>query len=350
MILRLGFICAAIGAAVVPLPASWVEALYSRRVYLALQHALTPFSNHVPFALFDALLALASAWVVATLLRLPRRWRKDGAVRASASLVLAWVTAAAIAYLVFVAAWGLNYRRSPLTAKLSFSRQRVTDAAVRELASRVVVRANALRAAAIGRGPEWEDVTVLLEPSFARVQRQLAPVAPAVPGRPKRTVLTLWFERTGVDGMTDPFFLETLVNSSILPFERPVVTAHEWAHLAGYADESDANFIGWLVCLQGPPAAEYSAQLALLWQVLPALPGEDRTAMMKLVSAPVRADLRAIADRLAKTTPALREASWRVYDRYLKANRVEKGIRSYDAALELLLGTRFRGGWVPETK
>ena len=128
------------------------------------------------------------------------------------------------------------------------------------------------------------------------------------------------------------------------------MTAHEWAHLAGYADESEANFIGWLVCLQGPPAAEYSGQLALLWQVLPALSREDRQAAVKTLSPGVRADLAAIADRLSKATPVLREASWRVYDKYLKANRVEKGVRSYDAALELMLGTRFSAGWVPETR
>jgi hypothetical protein len=233
---------------------------------------------------------------------------------------------------------------------LSFSQARVTEAAARALAVRVAARANELRNGGGVEGPSWGAVTPLLAASFDRVQRQLAPVSPAVPGFAKRTMLTWWFERTGVDGMTDPFFLETLVNSSVLPYERPFVTAHEWAHLAGYADESEANFIGWLVCLQGPPAAEYSGQLALLWQVLPALPREDRTATVKSLSSGVRADLKAIADRVAKATPVLRDASWQVYDKYLKANRVEKGVRSYDAALGLVLGTRFGPGWVPEKR
>ena len=303
----------------------------------------------MPFALFDALLAVAAVWVVVSLAGLPRRWRKDGGVRACGMLLLRWATAAAVVYLVFLAAWGLNYRRAPLASRLSFSRDRVTEAATRELGRRAIARANDLRAAA-PEGPAWPAVVPLLSPSFDRVQQQLAPVVPAIPGRPKRTLLSGWFARSGVDGMTDPFFLETLVNSSILPIERPFVTAHEWAHLAGYADESEANFIGWLVCLQGPPAAEYSGQLALLWQVLPALSREDRQAAVKTLSPGVRADLAAIADRLSKATPVLREASWRVYDKYLKANRVEKGVRSYDAALELMLGTRFSAGWVPETR
>jgi hypothetical protein len=346
LILRLSLIFAAVGAALVPLPASWVEALYSQRAYLALQRVVTAASNRAPFALFDVLIGAALAWLIFTVLRLPRRWRKTGAARALGALVLGWAAAAAVVYLAFLAAWGLNYRRPPLASRLSFSRERVTESAAKTLAARIVPRANQLHTAG-GGGVDWAGVMPLLAPSFDRVQQQLAQVTPATPGRPKRTLLTLWFERAGVDGMTDPFLLETLVNSSILPFERPSVAAHEWAHLAGYADESEANFVGWLVCLQGPPAAEYSGHLALLWQVLPALSREDRAALPPL-SAGVRSDLKAIAERVAKATPVFREASWRVYDKYLKANRVEKGIRSYDAALELVLGTRFDDGWVPQ--
>ena len=36
--------------------------------------------------------------------------------------------------------------------------------------------------------------------------------------------------------------------------ERPFVIAHEWAHLAGYADESEANFVAWLTCRRADPA------------------------------------------------------------------------------------------------
>ena len=39
--------------------------------------------------------------------------------------------------------------------------------------------------------------------------------------------------------------------------------------------------------------------------------------------------------------------SWAVYDQYLKANRVDDGIRSYSAVITLLLRTRFAADWVP---
>ncbi len=47
--------------------------------------------------------------------------------------------------------------------------------------------------------------------------------------------------------------------------------------------------------------------------------------------------------------PARRDpiSGWRVYDRYLKANRVEEGVRSYGAVVTLILRARFEPGWVP---
>ena len=100
--------------------------------------------------------------------------------------------------------------------------------------------------------------------------------------------------------MTDPYFLETLVAGDLLPFEQPFVVAHEWSHLAGYADEGDANFVGWLTCLGGSDADHYSGWLLPLWR--------DRSGRQRgrwagfagrLAPGPT-ADRRAIADRVRR--------------------------------------------------
>jgi hypothetical protein len=61
-----------------------------------------------------------------------------------------------------------------------------------------------------------------------------------------------------------------------------------------------------------------------------------------------RADIEAIADRLRRgQLPPLRRASWAMYDQYLKANRVEAGVRSYGLVVTLLVQARFTGDWEP---
>jgi hypothetical protein len=143
--------------------------------------------------------------------------------------------------------------------------------------------------------------------------------------------------------MTDPYFLETLVASDLLPFEQPSVVAHEWSHLAGLTDEGEANFLGWLTCLRGTVPHQYSGWLFLYAEIVNGLPQEGaRTISGQLESGP-RSDLQAIRQRYAReVSPQLAGAGWQVYDRYLKANRVEAGTASYAEVVQLILGTGIR--------
>jgi uncharacterized protein DUF3810 len=188
-----------------------------------------------------------------------------------------------------------------------------------------------------------------LERSFAEAQRMLGAPRIAVTGVPKRSLLTMYFRRAAIDGMTDPFFLEIIVNPDVLPVERPFVLAHEWAHLAGYADESEANFVAWLTCIRGDAVAKYSGWMAAYAHASAALPREDRRALAPLDPGP-RDDLRAIAARYDRSSPIVRHAARDVYDRYLRANRVAEGIASYDAVVRLMLGTNFETGWTPKVR
>ena len=142
--------------------------------------------------------------------------------------------------------------------------------------------------------------------------------------------------------MTDPFFLETLVASDLLPFERPFVIAHEWSHLAGFADEGEANFVGWLTCLHGSAPVQYSGWLSLYAEVIGGLSAlATRADVAARLDAGPREDLRALADRLTRNVnPTVSAAGWRVYDQYLKANRVEDGSASYARVVRLALGTQ----------
>lgn len=347
-ILRLATVAIAVVAAWLPLPASLVERVYSSGFYPAWQRAVTAASNRVPFALLDILIVLAGVRVLFLLVRLVRPGGRTWLLGAVGSLVRL-AAFAAVVYLVFLASWGLNYRRPPLESRLDHAAERVNPRAAAALARRLVSGANRLHAETRREGESWEQAAAGLASPFAAVQQQLRgrDATLARPGRAKWSALTHYFERAGVDGMTDPFFLEVLVNRGLLPFERPAVLAHEWAHLAGFADESEANFVGWLVCLQGPRPAQYSAHLAILWDLFGALPPDERERASRNLAPGPRADLEAVAARVATTSPALRQASWRIYDRYLKANRVEAGVRSYGAALQLLLGTRMEPGWKP---
>jgi hypothetical protein len=348
LVVRLTVVTLAAAAALLPLPAALVERVFSQGLYPWIQAGLTRFSNKVPFALFDVLLA-AGLLVLANISNhAVSQWRRAERVRALVMAGQRLVTWGALVYLVFLLLWGFNYRRVPLREKLDFSAQRANAGALRALNERAVSELNALHDSAHQAGwAEWRELPKELGNAFRLTERELGAGSLAVPGVPKWSVLTFYFERAGVEGMTDPFFLEVLVDRSLLPFERPFVAAHEWAHLAGYADEAEANFVGWLTCLHGGPTARYSAWLSISGSLFSALPPDERAAITKRLAVGPRGDLQEIRRRVAREWRMMRRASWRIYDRYLKANRVEAGVASYDEVTLLILGTRFKDGWVP---
>ena len=340
---RVALVAGAAVAELAPLPPAAVDRWYSARVYATLQPLLTSLSNLAPFALIDVLIgAVAVLWVALAardLLRASSRLRR---ARQIVGRTIVW---SAALYLLFLALWGLNYRRPRMRETLPYDASAVTaDAAV--AAGRLAVdRLNALHDGAYAAGwPSADAVDADLADGFARAVRDAGIARDVVPARPKRTILDWYFRRAGVDGMTDPFFLETLVAGSILPFERAFVVAHEWSHLAGIADEGEANFAAWLSCIRGSPPHAYSGWLFLYGELARAVSGRDRAALSSALAAGPRADVRAIHDRYAReVNPRVSMVGWRVYDSYLKANRVQAGAASYDEVVRLVLGVRVAG-------
>ena len=339
---RAALIAAALGAALVPWPPGAVERWYSARVFATLQPLVTSLSNLATFALLDLLIAAIAVTGIALAIRDLRRARP---LRGAYLIARRTVVLAAALYLLFLALWGLNYRRPRLRDELPYDASAVTPTAAAAAARLAVERLNALHDAAHAAG--WVEPDVVdanLSDGFARAVRDVGITREVVPARPKRTLLDPYFRSAGVDGMTDPFFLETLVAGGLLPFERPFVVAHEWSHLAGIADEGEANFTAWLACVRGSPPNAYSGWLSLYGQLARAVNGRDRAALSGALAAGPRADLRAIRDRAAhEVNPRISGAGWRVYDSYLKANRVEAGAASYDEVVRLILGLRVNG-------
>jgi uncharacterized protein DUF3810 len=342
---RLILVLVAIAAAIVPIPAKLVDRYFSVGIYPSIQRLVTSASNAVPFAVVDLVGLLIVAVWAALAWRDARHSPWARTIGRIAARTLSWC---AVLYLCFLGTWGFNYRRVPLIDRLQFDAARVSPERAREVAVQAADELNALYGGAHALPPMTGGIDPDLAAAFAQAQRDLASKWSAVPARPKHSLLDPYFLRAGVDGMTDPFFLETLVASDLLPVERPFVVAHEWAHLAGITDEGEANFVGWLSCLRGAPAHRYSAWLFLFSELTQSVPRQDRSAVAARLAAGPRNDLRAIARRIQEhLNPRVATAGWRVYDRYLKANRVEHGTASYAEVVTLVLGVKLDPSGAP---
>jgi hypothetical protein len=345
LLTRIVLVGAGVAAALAPLPRHRVAAVYTAGFYAAWQPLVTRVSNTTPVAWLDVLIVAVALLWTAALVRDLLRHRVMPALGYAALRTAAW---AGGCYLLFLATWGLNYRGVALVDTLQFDATAVSAAHALEVAGATVSRLNALYPESRDGPVSPAPVDPLLADAYVRALADLGRPTTFTPGRPKRTLLDAYFRRAGVDGMTDPYFLETLVVSDLLPIERPFVIAHEWGHLAGITDEGEANFVGWLTCLRGAPPHQYSAALFLYAAIARALRPRDRaTVAARLASGP-RADLTAIAQRARENiNPVVASAGWRVYDQYLKANRVEHGTTSYDEIVRLVLGVKMSPAGVP---
>ena len=330
-------------AAFIPLPSGFIERFYSRGFYPVLQNGLTWLSSLAPFALLDvALVAIVVFWIALV----ARRWRTGGAAPALRAGVTSLAIIVSTVVLVFLVFWGFNYRRVPLEVRLDYDHARVTRDVTLRFAQLAVDRVNDLEPKKETKGDSHER----LVRAFAATQQRLGAARTARPAAPKTSFFSWYLRLAGIDGMVDPWFLEILVNPDVLPIEYPFTLTHEWAHLAGYANESEANFVAWLTCVTADDRAQYSGWLEAYQYTRAALPRDARRDLDRRLAPAVVADLRAIAERLGTVDPAVSGFARNVYDTYLRAQGVDEGIASYGAMLRLMLGTRFENGWVPRMR
>lgn len=348
--IKLAIIAVALLLAFFSLPARFIERFYTNGIYPLLQAIFTPVTNHIPFAVVDVLL-------VALIIGLPTWWiiriksaGRGRRLRAMAALGFQTLTFAALLYILFLLLWGFNYERVPLAAKVDFDEQRLSTAGLKQLYRTIVERLNTESAEAHSR--EWPDETewrAHLHTAFDETVKQLGNRRGIAAAVPKKSLLNFYLAAAGIEGFVNPFGYEVILDKEVLPFEKPFLLAHEWGHLAGFADESEASFVGVLACLQSDSAAlRYAGWLALYMHTpWPRSPDGAKEEPPR-VAPEIIADLQAISERETRRQNAtISRIQWAVYDRFLKASGVQAGVASYGMLVRLVLGTRFEDGWVP---
>jgi Protein of unknown function (DUF3810) len=356
-VIKISIIILALALALIPVPSTLVERFYSNGLYPILQSMSTPVANQIPFAVVDLLIALLliglPAWWIVRIIKAGRGRRKKVAARlAFHTLVLT-----AVIFIGFQLLWGFNYERESLAAKLDYDEQRLTADALRQLRRISIERLNAESTEAhYGQAIDekiWRDH---LHSSFDETVIELGNSRGITAAIPKTSLLNFYLTAAGIEGFINPFGHEVILDSEIFTFEKPFLLAHEWAHLAGFADESEASFVALLACLRSDVAVlRYSALLALYQytpRIAPAAPEEVKAAMsmdaLPRLVPEVIADLKAISERDDRHRNAtISRVQWAVYDRFLKANRVRAGVGSYSRFVRLVLGTRFEPDWTP---
>jgi hypothetical protein len=155
------------------------------------------------------------------------------------------------------------------------------------------------------------------------------------------------FSKSGVSGYFGPFFNEIHLNRNLLPMDYPFVLAHEKAHQFGITSEAEANLYAFIICTTSKDRRlKYSAyQSLLLYFLKDASRMKDYHEILGKIDESVISDLRYRQEYYSKLeNETLSDMQTDANDAYLKANKVESGVRNYDQVVSLLLS------WYKNTK
>ncbi len=345
---RAGFVfdALALGAAlavkIVDPSAAWIEDHYSNGAYPAIDRAVRALTGPIPFCVGDVLFFAALAWLGRywfVALRRARGARLRGAARAA----LRTLAAAAFIFVWFEVSWAYNYARIPLTDKIVVHRERTDEDSVAAFADRAVDQLSRWAPAAHRERLDDAALAQRLTPRFEATIHRLGDMAAFPAPRIKPTVFQTMMALSATSGFTDPWTHEVNLNASAFPVERPALYAHEWSHIAGFADESEANFIAAVTCTGSHDALLAYSGWILVYFNLPA-----NVRITHRISRLAYGDLVAIHNRYVReANRQVAGAQRAAYDRYLKSNHVKAGYASYQLFIQLMTGADFDGSSLP---
>ncbi len=330
---------AAVASATVP--PSWVESTYVRSVHPRIVEAARASFGSGTMSAFELLAFALATWVAVRLALGTRAWRRrlDSRRRIVGRGALRTLSMAGWILAVFVASWGLLYRREPLQARHPDLARDPEEVDVRRVASIELEAANALHV-----GLRRLDASEI-EPAVVRGLARALEAYESFPrpvGPPARRFLVLGrvMDAFATSGFCSPWTHEAHVNPSIPAVRVPFVLAHELAHQAGYADETEANFVGWLACLASDhPLARYSAHLAMILY-FDAASAYDEGELERRLEPGVLADVAEAHEWSRERSGPASRVSSRLYDAYLRAEGRPEGIRSYGMVVRLVTAHR----------
>ena len=333
-----------------------VERVYARGVYRVIRHLHAVFTGWIPFSVAEVLTDafLGGLVIYVALHARPRAlracWARDGRARRLTRIGRGLWAASGVVYLVFLAAWGLNYQRPSLATLAGLGRAGGTPDELRALSGELIVAANALRggvgedAQGVMRLPTGRRATLdAAHEGMLRAAERLRPLdGPRV--RPKPALFSPVLSWLAIAGIFVPFTGEAHVNTWLPDVDLRFAASHELAHQRGLAREDEANYAATVACRLHPAAEfRYSGALLSSAYVQGALARVDRPAAIALEgnrSPAVRRDLRALAEWSKRYRSRLSEVSNRVNDTYLRSQGQELGALSYGAMVDLLLAER----------
>ncbi|MEM6764576.1 MAG: DUF3810 domain-containing protein [Bacteroidota bacterium] len=320
---------------------TFTEVVYSRGVFVLIRWVWDYTIGWIPFPLIYLLLAGLLYWIISGLIA-SRKTRSIQPFRNQlAGYVFSFLAFLSAVYVIFQLLWGFNYQRQPIEASLGLAVAWPDSVELVQEFNRVTDKLTKLRekvSSASAEGFSFEEA-YLRKQLVVTLEQNGYPT----PGRPRgKTVapkgsLMHW----GALGIYLPFIGEGSIDAGLPEITLPFTLIHELSHGYGFGDEGTANFWAYLSCTQSSDIRlQYIGELSY-WRHLARLVYYDHPEEYERVrdslSPAIMADLDLIRKTYAAYPAYFPEFFAKVYDRYLKSQGIEEGVKSYSRVVALIM-------------
>jgi len=331
----------------------WVEKYYTHGTYPVISLIQRYLFGWLPLSVGDwiygalsVIILLKTAWFFRDLVL--KKINRSYLVSGLQQLIFFFL----FVYVFFNLGWGLNYNRQGIAKKLSLQTDSFSVNQLDTLTRVLLQRANHCRSQEqqgirqqLKRKKNLFHQAQLSFDSAATQFSFLTMQAPSI----KPSLYSYMGNYLGFQGYYNPFTGEGQVNTTIPIFVQPFVTTHEMAHQIGFAKESEANFVGYLVCKKSPNLFfRYSAYLDMYLYANGLLYQLDSSRAIQIasgISPLVAKDIRALKQFYQRYKSPLEDWIMVGYDYFLQANQQPQGKRSYGQVTGWLLAWVRKEGW-----
>lgn len=341
-----------------------VETYYSKGINIYTVKFLSKLSSSFSFSYFEILIYLFVASILISLIYLIYLLFKDKNVflKKLKSILLNYLAILSIIYFLFIALWGLNYNRFTiyetivnnynsnssddlnslnfeeedletlykyLIQKCNESKKIVDNLDDKSIYSKKEINIEDIKQIICNLEDGFENVDILNLNNMGTYSKA------------KIILNSKLLSYTNITGIYSPFTGEANINTNQPIVSMPFTILHEMAHQRGYTEESDANFLSYIACINNEDEyVNYSGYFMALRYTSSALSKVNYDLFVKLsenIDEEVLYDLQEYSNFWDKYQGKINDVSDNINDIYLKSNKVETGIKSYGEVVELLL-------------
>ncbi|BBF43383.1 hypothetical protein lbkm_2071 [Lachnospiraceae bacterium KM106-2] len=318
---------------------------FNQYIYAKVSFIFAWISNWLPFSVVEFLVYGIILWGISSLIMsiAVKLKKRNTSKTIGSKLSTIYLLLSIIAFL-YVMNCGVNYYRTSFIEAEHLEGKKYDKEELVQVCQYLSDQINALEK----KIPKSKDGVLVTDSSMVseapQIMKALSKKYKSLTGyypRPKGLVVSEILSYQQLSGVYSPFTVEANYNDDMPDYYKAFTVLHELAHLRGFMQEEEANFISILACANSSDVRfQYSGYLVAYSYCMSELRGYDLESYGKIRNQLCKTANLEIEKRNAfwgKYEGKIAEVSDKVNDTYLKANAQVKGVQSYNEVVGLIV-------------